>query len=114
LRETGGRLHDEGALGLDEARLDVLCDGLERHSAGEVSDDPTVGVCWDADRLHLGRCGGRPVKRLLSTQTAAASLGYQVRKAERHRLGPPGWDALVASTRVAVDVRRSWWGTTRW
>jgi hypothetical protein len=35
-----------------------------------VSDDPTIGACWDADRLNLWRLGRRPDDRLLSTDTA--------------------------------------------
>lgn len=38
----------------DRARL---IDALIRHDCGTTSDDPVIGVCWDADRLDLGRVG---------------------------------------------------------
>ena len=52
---------------LDPHRLDVLCDAITYHDKGRVSDDPTVGTCWDADRLDLPRVGIRPAPRLMST-----------------------------------------------
>ena len=50
-------------------RLTAACDG---HTDGFVSDDPTVGACWDADRLDLPRLGIQPEARLLSTAAARA------------------------------------------
>jgi uncharacterized protein len=52
-------------------RLTTACDG---HTDGFVSDDPTVGACWDADRLDLPRVGIQPEARLLSTATARRAL----------------------------------------
>lgn len=40
------------------------------HDEGEVSDDPTIGVCWDADRLDLPRVGIQVDSRFLSTNAA--------------------------------------------
>lgn len=37
------------------------------HDRGTTSEDPTIGVCWDADRLDLGRVGIQPSKRFFST-----------------------------------------------
>ena len=54
------RLDDDAAMRL----LVVACEG---HEKGRVSDDPTVGACWDADRLDLTRIGARPVERYMST-----------------------------------------------
>jgi uncharacterized protein len=51
----------------------MLIPALAAHADGLVSNDPTVGVCWDADRLDLPRCGIRPDPALLST-TAARRL----------------------------------------
>ena len=50
-------LHRDGDLLLDDGRLELLCLALELHADGQVSAHPTVGTCWDADRLHLGRSG---------------------------------------------------------
>jgi hypothetical protein len=45
---------------------------LAGHSDGLVTDDPTIGCCWDADRLDLWRVGAPPVPALLSTEAAKA------------------------------------------
>jgi len=51
-------------------RLRLLADACHRHADGELSEDPTIGVCWDADRLNLWRVGIRPDPRFLSTDAA--------------------------------------------
>ena len=61
-RELRGELH-----GLPDAEVDLLGFALAEHDNGRTSDEPTVGVCWDADRLNLWRVGIRPDPRLLST-----------------------------------------------
>jgi uncharacterized protein len=68
----GGKLAREMSriLQLDEERLDRLVDACTRHDKGEVTDDPTIGLCWDADRLNLSRVGTTPDPRLLSTAAA--------------------------------------------
>jgi len=40
---------------------------IRHHVDGDVSDDPTIGTCWDADRLDLGRVGIVPDERYMST-----------------------------------------------
>lgn len=57
-------------LTLDDDRFELLRFACEFHEKGKVSDDPTIGTCWDADRLDLGRVGIRPLPRLLSTARA--------------------------------------------
>ena len=37
------------------------------HTHGKLSEDQTIGTCWDADRLDLGRVGIRPAARYMST-----------------------------------------------
>ena len=66
---------------LDRVRFDLLCDAMTRHDRGKTTDDPTIGACWDADRLDLGRVGIEPAGRFFSTQAGRAIL------AERHRRG---------------------------
>lgn len=66
-------VHDLGAaalLALDPVRVALLADACARHALGEVSDDPTIGCCWDADRLDLSRLLIRPRDRFLSTAAA--------------------------------------------
>lgn len=40
------------------------------HTQGKLSKDPTIGTCWDADRLDLGRVGIQPEARFMSTAFA--------------------------------------------
>ena len=61
-----------GLLPLEQWQLDRLTAACDGHTDGFISDDPTVGACWDADRLDLPRVGIRPEARLLSTAAARA------------------------------------------
>ncbi len=64
------RLAEAGMVRLDAARLDLLVSACAGHEHGRVSADPTIGCCWDADRLELSRLDRRPIARLLSTAAA--------------------------------------------
>lgn len=57
-----------------DEQMELLSYALKRHADGEVTDDPTIGVCWDADRLDLPRCGIKPQARYLSTEAAKEML----------------------------------------
>jgi uncharacterized protein len=50
--------------------MDLLSEALTYHSDGYTVGDITVKVCWDADRLDLGRVGIRPAPERLCTDTA--------------------------------------------
>jgi uncharacterized protein len=63
-------LFDKGMLRLDPGRLAVLKYAMTHHNNGQVSDDPTIGICWDADRLDLPRVGTAPNISLMSNQYA--------------------------------------------
>jgi hypothetical protein len=52
--------------------MDTLTEALTHHDKGLVSKDPTIGVCWDADRLTLWRLNRQPDPALLSTPAARA------------------------------------------
>ena len=67
--ELARELHGE-AFDLDEERMRLLEFACEEHTNGGVDSHPTVGVCWDADRLNLWRVGIRPDPRWLSTEAA--------------------------------------------
>ncbi len=60
----------QGVLSLAPDRLAILMDACRRHEAGETSTDPTIGCCWDADRLELARLGIRLRRNLASTAAA--------------------------------------------
>ena len=84
-----GELHAEGVLPAGEAQLELLQYACFEHTNGLVSSDPTVGVCWDADRLDLPRVGIQPDPARFSTARALE--------------GPPTieelptWEALYAA-----------------
>lgn len=60
------RLHGQG-FQLHDAQLQTLCEACSRHADGDVTDDPTIGCCWDADRLDLPRVGIEPHRDFMST-----------------------------------------------
>lgn len=99
-------LHERGVLDLAPARLALLRHACTPHADGGTSGDPTVGVCWDADRLNLWRVGVTPARRLLSTTAArdpslldwsrgvhARDRGWEDLAERAHRGAPPGPDA---------------------
>ncbi len=53
---------------LNAEQMTLLRYAIRHHTDGATSDDPTVGACWDSDRLDLGRVGFTPVEHLMSTQ----------------------------------------------
>lgn len=79
-------LHMEGMLGIAPSQLDVVMHACAEHADGTVSTDPTVGSCWDADRLDLPRVGVTPPPELFSTDIA---------RSRAHRPSePPDWTEL--------------------
>jgi uncharacterized protein len=55
-------------LKITPAQMKLLDYAIRHHVDGKVSDDPTIGACWDADRLDLGRVGIDPDEKYMSTQ----------------------------------------------
>ena len=55
---------------LSDKEMELLTEALKYHSDGYTEADITVQVCWDADRLDLGRVGIRPEPDRLYTGTA--------------------------------------------
>lgn len=55
---------------LTTAALEQLRYACAHHTDGQVHTDVTIGTCWDADRLDLGRVGIVPAPELLSTAAA--------------------------------------------
>jgi uncharacterized protein len=85
-----------GAASLELAppAFENLVAACRAHSKGLVSDDATIGACWDADRLTLWRVGGVPEARFLSTEAGRShelfALGPCITRS------PPTWSALRA------------------
>lgn len=63
-------LRPEELLPLEAGQLELLAKACRTHTHGTATDDPTVGTCWDADRLDLLRVGIRPDPRYLATEAA--------------------------------------------
>ena len=55
---------------LDDEAFGKLYDACAAHELGRVTADPTIGACWDADRLDLPRVGARPMPQYMSTEYA--------------------------------------------
>jgi uncharacterized protein len=70
----GSRLANALVTWLDRDQLRKLLLACSTHTDGGVSSDPTIGSCFDADRLDLPRCGVTVDERLLSTEAARRRL----------------------------------------
>ena len=55
---------------LSDERFELLRQACRGHTRGLVQAHPTVMVCWDSDRLDLGRVGLRPDPERLCTGAA--------------------------------------------
>lgn len=60
------------AFELDDARFALFHHACTWHTDGDHHDDPTIGTCWDADRLDLRRLAIIPDPKYLSTAFARA------------------------------------------
>jgi len=67
--ELAAQLRDQ-VFTLPDAQFALLQDACRRHTDGLVTDDPTIGACWDADRLDLWRVEYQPRIELFSTKAA--------------------------------------------
>jgi uncharacterized protein len=84
-------LHEE-LFHLAPAQLDRLYTACRDHTDGTVTDDPTIGVCWDADRLNLWRVAIAPDPRWLSTAPAKDPARIEWAKSLQARRFT--WDAV--------------------
>jgi uncharacterized protein len=57
-------------LQLGDPEFALLLRACAGHTGGELEADPTVGACWDSDRLDLARVGIRTDPRRLCTAAA--------------------------------------------
>lgn len=55
---------------LDDAQFEKLQVALREHTRTIHHPDPTIGACFDADRLDLGRVGQTPQPKYLNTAFA--------------------------------------------
>jgi uncharacterized protein len=75
-------------LDISDKEMNLLTEALKYHSNGYTRADITVQVCWDADRLDLGRAGIRPVPHRLCT---APARSVDVLEAAYDRSVEGGW-----------------------
>ena len=61
---------------LDDARMALLCEACEGHTDRKHHADATIGTCWDADRLDLGRVGAVPDADFMSTAMGRRIAGH--------------------------------------
>ena len=96
-------LHQGGFLPLDNDQLEKLRYACHEHDNGLTSDDPTIGICWDADRLNLWRVGRIPKPKFMSTEYAKL---HNIRmKALQTLLLPYTWQGLLKDY-IALEQSR--------
>jgi len=100
-----GAIHRRGLIFLPPERLRLLEHACHDHTGGAVTSDPTVGACWDADRLNLWRVGKRPDPRWLST--AAARSPHRIANASRLEGQHESWQELFRRYGDAAGVAAS-------
>lgn len=61
---------------LADDRFELLHYACVWHTDGEHHADPTIGTCWDADRLDLGRVGIIPDPAFMSTEFGREIAAY--------------------------------------
>jgi uncharacterized protein len=65
---------------IDPGRFELLKEAIRLHTTGQTTSEPTIGTCWDADRLDIGRVGMTPSANYMSTKagkdTAASSSSH--------------------------------------
>ncbi len=64
------KLRAERMFTVSDENFALLEEACRSHTDGFHHEHPTVGTCWDADRLDLGRCGFVPDAHFMSTEFA--------------------------------------------
>jgi uncharacterized protein len=108
--EFAKRLRAEGVIVISDADFDLLTLACAKHSDGFTDADITVQVCWDADRLDLGRCGVRPDPRYLCTDAAKDEqmIEWAFRRSQQVCIFSP---LAGTSTEKGLGHRRHYCGT---
>ena len=73
---------------LPDDEFDLLQCACVWHTDGHHHDDPTIGTCWDADRLDLGRAGMIPDPSYMSTAFGAEIAQHGVIQPWQHLAQP--------------------------
>jgi uncharacterized protein len=75
------KLFHKGLFEASDAQLRLLHFACSAHADGATHMNPTIGICWDADRLDLPRVGITPRSGLLSQPTDPATLNRSEERA---------------------------------
>jgi uncharacterized protein len=86
-------LLDEGLISLPDAPRRLLESACRLHSDGFTTQDPTVGACWDADRVNLWRVWMTPDPAVMSTTEGRS--GQRIEWARAALRNVPTWDRLL-------------------
>jgi uncharacterized protein len=110
-RGHGGRGGDLGMelipkyLDASDLQLDEFKDACDHHTGGggKTSSDPTIGVCWDSDRLDRWRVGSKPSPDFMSTPLARQeeTIEWTLSLLD---IEPPEWTELA--TDIANKTRK--------
>lgn len=68
----------ETLIKISSEQMALLEYAIRHHADGVTSDDSTIGTCWDADRLDLGRVYIIPKASRMSTQAGRDACGCGV------------------------------------
>ncbi|HEX9141367.1 MAG TPA: hypothetical protein VF833_03995 [Gaiellaceae bacterium] len=80
---------DLGRLGVNAQQLALVEAACRDHTGGGVNSDPTIGTCWDADRLTLWRVGIEPAARYMST-----AAGKEAARSGRRFASTTDWSEI--------------------
>ena len=72
--EFAKQLREEGRFHLEDGQFEKLFYACQWHTDETHHQDATIGTCWDADRLDLGRVRIKPKEKYLNTEAAKKAL----------------------------------------
>lgn len=101
------QFYADGQLDIEREALNKLVEACENHTSGLHHKDPTIGTCWDSDRLDLPRCGGIVDRYYLSTAAARdiANIRWAHAKASIDRSPCDGGQMFLRSEGAGRAVR---------
>ncbi len=74
-------------------KIDILAEACSGHVDGDLSSHPSIGACWDADRLSLWRLSIEPKPEFLSRDISRDP--QVIREAAGWTKSPPSWEVLL-------------------
>ena len=65
-------------INISHKQKEILHFAVKNHNEGNISKNPTIGACWDADRLELNRVGIFPRPEFFSTKAYLVVLMFKL------------------------------------